>query len=106
MGEMEISEDVHLKTKYFFQWFQYLQERREVKRFRNKEVEDIKKSRLFCNYSLKFQTFLQWKRQVRKAKSERDRAAQIGTAVCKRMTEGVFERIRERIGNNNSIKIS
>jgi hypothetical protein len=48
LGEMEICEDVRVKTKYFFQWFQYLQERKEIRRLKNKEVEDLKKSKLFC----------------------------------------------------------
>jgi hypothetical protein len=74
LGVMEISEEVHIKTKYFCQWLQFLQERREVKRLKNKEVEDVKKSRLFCQYSLKFQTFLHWKQHTRKANTARTKA--------------------------------
>ena len=87
---MEISEDVHVKTKYFFKWCQYLRERQEVRRLKNKEVEDLKKARLFCQYSLKFQQFLQWKQQNRRAKHDRERAAQIALAASQRLAKSTF----------------
>jgi hypothetical protein len=94
---MEISEDVHLKTKYFCQWLQFLQERREIKRLKNKEVEDLKKSRLFCMYSLKFQTFIHWKQHTRKAHTGRARAKQIEQAVAKRTAGKAFLAFREKV---------
>jgi hypothetical protein len=74
LGEMEISEEVHLKTKYYCQWLQFLQERREIRRLKNKEVDDLRKSQLFSQYSLKFQSFLHWKQHTRKARLDRTKA--------------------------------
>jgi hypothetical protein len=48
---------------------------------KNKEVEDIKKSKLFSQYSCKFQAFLQWKQVAKKIKSERERAIMIEKAA-------------------------
>ncbi len=94
---MEISEEVHLKTKYFCQWMQYLQERREIRRLKNKEVEDLKKSQLFSQYSLKFQSFLHWKQHTRKARLDRLKAQTITKAAANRATSACFAAFREKI---------
>lgn len=65
---------------------------------KNKEIEDIKKSRLFSQYSCKFHTFVQWKQLARKIKSERDRAIMIERATEKRLVHSVITKIQEKIG--------
>ena len=38
---------------------------------REKEIEDLKKSKVFHQYSVKFQTFMEWKQYIKRIKTTR-----------------------------------
>ena len=63
-----------VKTKYFFKWCKFIEERKVIKVLKNKEVEDLKKSKVFHQYSLKFQAYMEWKQHVKRIKVNRERA--------------------------------
>jgi len=40
---------------------------------KNKEIEDLKKAKTFHQYSVKFNSFMEWKQYIRRIRSTRER---------------------------------
>jgi hypothetical protein len=68
---MHIIQDVKMKTKYFFKWCKFIEEKRVIKMLKNKEIEDLKKAKTFHQYSIKFNSFMEWKQYIRRLRSTR-----------------------------------
>jgi len=64
-----------MKTKCFFKWCQYIEQVRFIKSEKNREVENLKKSKMFNNYTGKFQYFTAWKHHCKKAQSNKRKAS-------------------------------
>jgi hypothetical protein len=87
-----------VKTKYFFLWTQFIDERRAIKALKNKEIEDLKKAKVFHQYSLKFRNFVEWKHYVQYMKVTRQKGVLLEERTKKKMMRGVVEQIKEKLG--------
>ena len=85
-----------VKTKYFFKWCKFLEERNFIKKMKNKEIEDLKKAKLFHKYSLKFQTFIEWKQYIRRVKNTRQRALVLEEKTKKSILVNIIDKIKEK----------
>jgi hypothetical protein len=63
---------------------------------KNKEVDDLKKSKVFNQYSVKFKCFIQWKQHVRKTKVQNQKARTIETNSKNRLLKRVLAHINEK----------
>ena len=64
---------------------------------KNKEVEDLRKAKMFHKYSLKFQTFMEWKQYVRRIKTTRQRAIVLEEKTKKNKMLNIFDTFKEKI---------
>ncbi len=44
---------------------------------KNKEIEDLKKSKIFNQYSAKFSSFMKWKQYIKKIKYIKSKAVEL-----------------------------
>ncbi len=91
-------QDVRVKTKYFFIWTQFLNEKREIKRLKNKEIEDLKKAKTFSQYTAKFHSFLGWKQYVKKMKTIKEKAVLLENKTKAKQLTSVVAEMKQKIG--------
>ena len=68
---IEIEEDIKVKTEYFFRWCKFVKQARNVKYFRIEEVENIRRSICFHGHSAKYNSFMTWKKYTNQSKRDK-----------------------------------
>ena len=65
---------------------------------KDRDIENLKKSKVFHQYSIKFHTFLEWKQYVRRTRTTKDRALTLEAKTKASVASKIMSQMKEKIG--------
>ena len=65
---------------------------------KNKEIEDLKKSKVFHQYSIKFHSFLNWKQYMKKKKLTQERGVLLENKTNRNKMREILSKFQEKGG--------
>ena len=94
-GKTNLTQDIKLKTQYFFKWFLYLQHAKAFRNIKERDQHNEKISKTFNNFGVKFNYFTAWKHLCKKKRQLREKESLIKVQAENRLLHNYLKKIKE-----------